>query len=114
MARHIAENQTFISLQDALQLWRDLEREYDVRVELVAHTPKMVRDSFVQYLTLSGYKAAGETERVCVGCFGMEYPSIDARTYPIAIVTLCGRLTRRLEERRDRAQAKPAQLGLFD
>lgn len=114
MAKHMPENQTFISLQDALQLWKDTERHYDVRVELVASPPKMVRESYVQYLCLSGYKASGTAERVCVGSFGLEYPSVNARTYPIALVTLLNRLHNRLEERTARKKAQQAQLGLFD
>lgn len=113
MPRKTQEQHTFISLQDALQLWKDTEGYYGVRIELVVNPPKLVSSRWNQYFTLSAYSTYGEKAGECYGSFGLVYPSNDASTYPIALVTLLNRLAARLEARKAGKKEALEQQTLF-
>ena len=106
------ENQTMISLQDALQLWRDTEGHYVVHLVLECHPPRLRNNTYVQYLCLNVYQGDGTQTPVRVGSPGLEYPSLDAHTYPIALVRLLTHVAAMLE-RQPKGETESEQHTLF-
>ena len=113
MARKQAENQTFVSLQDALINWKEVEAYYDVRLELVTTSPRVSGARLVQYLCLSAYSATGKEEAVCIASRGLEYPSVTCGSYPVALLHLLNGMAARLETRKERKTEALEQSAFF-